>query len=131
MECRFTLKHVRNMIITYRQSKVLPVNYYLSRISTSRNIELKKIVKPSLYYIEFICRRPCEKNSSMNFMSTVGFQTSKIWMLFWKIYWEQNLKSFSGRNNSLKSSVLRFSNSLPLGLEESRELRALISWVLG
>ena len=130
MECRFTLKHVRNMIITYRQSKVLPVNYYLSRISTSRNIELKKIVKPSLYYIEFICR-PCEKNSSMNFMSSVGFQTSKIWMLFWKIYWEQNLKSFSGRNNSLKSSVLRFSNSLPLGLEESRELRALISWVLG
>ena len=43
---------------------------------------------------------------------------------------EQVLKSFSGRNNSLKPSV-GFFNSLPYDLKESRKLRALISWVLG
>ena len=26
------------------------------------------------------------KNSSLNFMSSVGLQASKIWMFFWKIY---------------------------------------------
>ena len=41
---------------------------------------------------------------------------------------QQVLKLFSGRNNSL---VFGFSNSLSYGLEESREWRALISWVLG
>ena len=39
------------------------------------------------YCIEFICRKTHEKNSSLNFMSSVGFQASKIWMFsFWKIY---------------------------------------------
>ena len=27
-----------------------------------------------------------QKNSILNFMASVGFQASKIWMLFWKIY---------------------------------------------
>ena len=62
-------------------------------------------------------------------MSSVGCQASKIWMFFRKITAEQALKSFSGRNNSLKSLVLGFSNSLPYGLEESRELKTLICWV--
>ena len=34
---------------------------------------------------------------------------------------EQVLKSFSGRNNSLKPPVFGFCDSLPFGLEESRE----------
>ena len=29
-----------------------------------------------------------KKNSILNFMSSVGFQASKIWMFFWKIYCE-------------------------------------------
>ena len=41
------------------------------------------------------------------------------------------MKSFSGRNNPLKPPVFGFCDSLPFGLEESRELRALIRWVLG
>ena len=71
-----------------------------------------------------------KKNSSLNFMSLAGFQASKIWMCFWKLTAEQVLKSFSSRNNSLKPPVFGFSNSLPYGLEESREFRALIRWVL-
>ena len=39
-------------------------------------------------------------------------------------------KSFSGRNNSLEPYVFGFSNSLSYGVEESIELRALISWAL-
>ena len=45
-----------------------------------------KYPKQILHYIKFICRRACAKNSSLNFMSLVGFQASKIWMFFWKIY---------------------------------------------
>ena len=39
---------------------------------------------------------------------------------------EQVPKSFSGRNDSLKPPVYRFSYSLLYGLEESKELRAFI-----
>ena len=39
--------------------------------------------------------------------------------------------SHPGRNNSLKPAVFGFSSSLTNGLEESRELRALISYFLG
>ena len=46
-----------------------------------------------------------KKHSSPNFMSLVGFQASKIWMLFGKFTVEQVLKSFSGRNNPLKPPV--------------------------
>ena len=38
----------------------------------------------------------------------------------------QVLNSFPGRTNSLKPPVFGFCHSLPFGLEESRELRALI-----
>ena len=72
-----------------------------------------------------------KKYSGLNFMSSVDFHASKIWMSFWKIGFEQVSKSFSGRNNSLEPSVFRLSNSLPYGVDESRELRALISRVLG
>ena len=44
---------------------------------------------------------------------------------------EQVLKSFSGRNNSLKPLVFGFCDSLPFDLEESRELRVLIRWFWG
>ena len=71
------------------------------------------------------------KNSSLNFMSLVGFEASKIWMFFGKFTAEQVLKSFSGRNNCLKSPVFEFCDSLPYDLEKSIELRALIIWLLG
>ena len=70
----------------------------------------------------------CEKNSSLNFMSLVGFQASKICMFFGKFTAEQVLKS---RNNSLKPSFFGFCDNIPFSLEESRELRALIRWVVG
>ena len=41
---------------------------------------------------KFMCRRACAKNSILIFMSLVGFQASKIWMLFWKIYCEASLE---------------------------------------
>ena len=50
-------------------------------------------------------------------------------MFFGKFTVDQVLKSFSGRNNPLKLPVCGFCDSLPFGLEESRELRALIRWV--
>ena len=71
-----------------------------------------------------------KKNSSLNLMSWVGFQASKIWMFFGKIFLELFWKSFSGRNNSLEPPNFWFHNSLPYSLEESRELRDWIGWVL-
>ena len=41
------------------------------------------------------------------------------------------MKLFSGRNNFLKPPVFGFCDSLPFGLEESREQKALIRRVLG
>ena len=72
--------------------------------------------------LRLICRRACEKKSSLNFISLVSFQASKIWMFFGKFTAKQVSKSFSGRNNSLKAPVFGFSNSLPYSLEESRKL---------
>ena len=66
---------------------------------------------------------------SLNFMSSIDFQASKIWMLFVKN--RCFLKPFSGRNNSLELPGFGISNSLLYVLEESIELRTLISWVLG
>ena len=61
-------------------------------------------------------------------MPLVGFQASKIWMFFL----ESLLQSkFSVKNNSLKSPVLGFYDSLPYDLKKSKELGALISWFLG
>ena len=59
-------------------------------------------------------------------------------MFFGKLTVEQVLKSFSGRNNSLKPPVFGFSNSFLYGLEESRELSCLdylgfdyLGWLFG
>ena len=46
---------------------------------------------------------------------------------FGKFIVEKDLKSFSGRNNSLNPPVFGFCDSLPYDLEESIGLRALIS----
>ena len=45
---------------------------------------------------------------------------------FGKFTTEKVLKSFLGRNNSLKPPLFGFCDSLLFSLEESRELRALI-----
>ena len=89
-----------------------------------------KCPKQFLYYIEFICRRTCEKKASLNFMSS-ACKPTKSGCFFGKFTVQQVLKSFSGRNNSLEPSIFGCSDSLPYGLEESKELRAFISWVLG
>ena len=62
----------------------------------------------NFYIIEFICRRACEKKSSLNFMSSVGFWASKIWMFFGKNFVELVWKLFSGRNNSLEPLFFDF-----------------------
>ena len=62
-----------------------------------------------------------KKTSSPNLMASVGFQVSKIWMFFGKFAAKQVLKLFLGRNSSLKFPVVEFCDSLPFGLEESRE----------
>ena len=63
-----------------------------------------------------------KKNSSPIFMGLVGFsRTLKSGCFFGKFTVEQDLKLFSGRNNSLKPPVFGFSDSFPFGLEESRE----------
>ena len=44
-----------------------------------------------------------QKNSTLNFMSLVAFQASKIWTFFFgKFFMELFWKSFSGRNSSLE-----------------------------
>ena len=116
------------------QEHFQPDKYCLSRISTSRIINLKKYKiqfvslsclfsffdfclqnlcqfekvpikcpRQFLYYIEFICRRACEKKSSLNSMSLVWLPD--IQKFFWKIYCVQVLKSFAGRNNFLEPSL--------------------------
>ena len=53
-------------------------------------------------------------------------------VVFGKFTLEQVLKSFVGRNNSLKPPVFGFCGSFLHDLEEDLiELRAFISWVLG
>ena len=54
----------------------------------------------------------------------------KFACLFGKSTAEQVLKSFIGRNSSVKSPVFGLCDSLTPGLEESRVLRYLIRWVL-
>ena len=72
-----------------------------------------------------------KKYISLNFRSLAGFQAFKIYMFFGKLTAEQDLKLFLGKNNSLKPPFFGFCDSLPFGLEESRELKALIRWVIG
>ena len=47
-----------------------------------------------------------------------------------KLTLELVLKSFSGKNNPVEAPGFRFCNTVPYDLEELREFRALISWVL-
>ena len=59
-----------------------------------------------------------------------GLQNLNV--VFGKFTLEQVLKSFVGRNNSLKPPVFGFCGSFLHDLEEDLiELRAFISWVLG
>ena len=51
-------------------------------------------------------------------------------VFFGKFTVEQVLKSFLGRNNSQEPLAFGFCGSLPHDLEESIELRAIITWVL-
>ena len=92
---------IKFFLVPYQ--KFQHVKYYLSRISISRNIKLKiqffthfgkffkisfktfgtlkmflEVPKTILHYIRFICWRTCEKNSSLNFMSSIGFQSFEI-----------------------------------------------------
>ena len=79
-----------------------------------------------------MCRRSSEKRSKSEFHVFSWFSgLQNLDGFFAKFIVKQVLKLFSGRDNSLEPPVLGFSNSLPYGLQDSRELRALISWVLG
>ena len=45
-----------------------------------------------LLYNKFICSRVCAKNSGLNFTCLMCIQASKIWMIFWKIYFGVSLE---------------------------------------
>ena len=85
--------------------------------------------KQFLYYIEIICRRACKKTHVWISHHQLVSRPPKSGCFFWKIFVELVWKSCAGRNNSLELPVFWFSNSLPYGLEESRELRAF--WLVG
>ena len=77
------------------------------------------------YFILSLCvKGHVKKNTSLNFMSFVGFQASKMCTLFWKIYWRASFEINLGRNNSLKPPVFGFWDILPLVFknQESWEL---------
>ena len=79
-----------------------------------------------LYYAEFICRRACDKKIKSELYFFGWFPGLLILDFFGKFTVEQVLKSFSGRNHSLKLPVLRFCDSLPYDLEKSIQLRVLV-----
>ena len=79
------------------------------------------------YYVE----GHLKKNSNQNFMSSIDFQASEILTNFGNIYCVSSSETIFGRYNSLELPGLGLYNSLLYVLEESKELRALISWVLG
>ena len=71
-------------------------------------------VPPVKYHLCWICtsnKYKAQKNRKF-----------PIFSYFLEFTVEQVLKSFSGRNNFPEPHVFGFSNSLPHGLEESREL---------
>ena len=73
-----------------------------------------------------------KQNSSLNFVSLVGFQASKVWVFFLgKFTAEQVLKSLSGRNNSLKPPVFGFCNRLPYGLYVWKNQESWEFWLSG
>ena len=76
-------------------------------------------------YVEGHVKKIQVKNSCLSLVSCPPTY------LFRKFTAEQVLELFLGRNNFLKPLVFGFCDSPPFGLEESRELRALIRWILG
>ena len=85
-----------------------------------------------LYYIKFICRRAQDKKfKSETYVCSWFPDLQNLDVFFGKLTVEQVLNFFPGRKNSLELPVLGFCDSLPYDLEETIELRALISWVLG
>ena len=70
-----------------------------------KNVPIK-CSKYFFYYNEFIYRRACEKNSSLSFMSGWFLGLKDLDVFFGKSTAEQVLKSFLGRNNSLKPPFL-------------------------
>ena len=82
-----------------------------------------KCPKQFLYYIEFICRRASEKNSSLKFCVFGWFPgLQNLDVFFGKFTVGQVLKSFSGTNDTLKPPVFGFCDSLPFGLENQESL---------
>ena len=79
-----------------------------------------------LYYAEFICRRACDKKIKSELYVFGWFPGLQNQDFFGNYTAEQVLKSFSGRNHSLKLPVLGFCDSLPYDLEEPIELRVLV-----
>ena len=59
------------------------------------------------FYIILSSRVRAKKNSSLNFMSSVGFQVIKIWVFFWKIFCGAILVN---ANNNIRSIILEIKN---------------------
>ena len=79
-------------------------------------------IKCSKRYVEFICRRAYKKDFKSEFHIFGWFPGLQNLVVFFEEFIaEQVLKSFSGRNNSLKPPVFGFGDSFPFDLEESRE----------
>ena len=79
----------------------------------------------TLYWVH-ICRRACENNSSLNFMSLVGFHLD-VFFFFWIL----QSKFWNHVHGEIIPWIPMFLDNLPYGVEESRELWILIGWVLG
>ena len=146
-------------LLSYQEEFQL-VKYYFSGISISVNIKHKKLQNPVfqpfwliflkfcsqnllhcedvpikcpkqfLFYDEFICRRACIKKFKSKFHVFGWFPGLQNVCFFEKFTAEQVLKPFLGRNNFLKPSFFGVCDSLRFCLKESRDLRALIRWVL-
>ena len=90
------------LLLIWYQEQLQPGKYCLSRISTSRIIKLKKwkiqffsLFAVYFHFFIFVFKTyaslkrfllSAEINFYIYFMSLVGFQVSKIWKFFWKIY---------------------------------------------
>ena len=73
-------------------SKIFHTGWYIEEKPFLWILPMSDDSNKSIISNESICRRVCEKKSSLNFMSSVGFQASKIWMFFWKIYCKASFK---------------------------------------
>ena len=112
------------LLISYLQ-EFQPIKYYLSRISTFRNKKLKKC--KIQFFILFCCFFFFYLFSPQNLWNfeDVSIKCPKQFLCYVEFICRRIYEK-----NSLKSPVFGSSNSLPCSLEESRELRALISWIL-